>query len=82
MAYASDYYEEGTGRGASVLLLLLMVTIAAAICTYGYMNVLPRYEPPAIRFEMPDTVRPFVPVAESDPEPTEEPAVMEEAPTA
>ncbi len=80
MAYASDYYEEGAGRGSSILLLLLMLAIAGAICTYGYLKVLPQNQPPAIRFEMPDAVVPFTPPAEIAAEPVEEAAETPELP--
>jgi len=82
MAYAKDYYEEEAGKGSAILLLLLMVAIAGAICTYGVMKVLPRSQPPAIRFEMPDTVVPFVPVSDSAAEPAEESAAVDEVPAA
>jgi hypothetical protein len=80
MAYAKDYYEEDGGKGVSILLLLLMLAIAAAICTYGFMNVLPRSQPPAIRFAMPETVVPFAPPAEIAAEPTEQAAAAQEVP--
>jgi hypothetical protein len=72
MAYASDYYDEDAGKGASVLLLLVMIAAVVAICAYGYLNVLPKNQPPAIRFAIPETVVPFVPVPEVVEEPSEE----------